>query len=59
LLGLEEVTGQSEAPHLAVPLWTGLAVLALVLAALMLAARQSSQLRHTNLAQLLRSGDFG
>jgi putative ABC transport system permease protein len=58
LLGLEEVTGQSEAPQLVVPLWTGLAILVLPLAALVLAARQSSRLRHTNLAQLLRSGDF-
>ena len=57
-LGLEEVTGQSEAPQLVVPLWTGLAALALPLAALVLTARQSSRLRHTNLAQLLRTGDF-
>ena len=57
-LGLEEVTGQSETPQLVVPLWTGLAALALPLAALVLAARQSSRLRRTNLAQLLRTGDF-
>ena len=56
-LGLEEVTGQSETPQLVVPLWTGLAALALPLAALVLAARQSSRLRRTNLAQLLRTGD--
>ena len=58
LLGLEEVTGQSEAPQLAVPLWTGLAILALPSVALVLTVRQSSRLRNTNLAQLLRSGDF-
>lgn len=57
-LGLEEVTGQSEAPQLVVPLWTGLAVLALPVVALVLAARQSRQLRATSLAQLLRTGDF-
>jgi putative ABC transport system permease protein len=58
LLGLEQVTGQSEAPQIVVPLWTGLATLTLPLAALVLAARQSSRLRRTNLAQLLRSSDF-
>jgi putative ABC transport system permease protein len=57
LLGLEEVTGQSETPQLVVPLWLGLAALALPLVALVLAARQSNRIRHTNLAQLLRSGD--
>lgn len=57
LLGLEEVTGQSETPQLVVPLWTGLAALALPLVALVLAVRQSDRLRRTDLAQLLRSGD--
>ena len=55
--GLEEVTGQSETPQLVVPLWTWLAALALVLVTLLLAARQSSRLRTTILAQLLRTGD--
>ena len=45
-LGLEEVTGQSEAPQLVVPLWTGLAVLALPLVALVLAARQQPAPAH-------------
>lgn len=58
LLGLEDVTGQSEDPQLVVPLWTWVAVLALPVVALVLAARQSTRLRHTNLAQLLRRGDF-
>ena len=57
-LGLEELTGQSETPQLVVPLWTWLAALALLLAALVLAARQSSRLRRTSLAQLLRTGDY-
>jgi putative ABC transport system permease protein len=57
-LGLEKVTGQSETPQLVVPLWTGVAVLALPVAALVLAVRQSSRLRRTSLAQLLRTGDF-
>lgn len=56
-LGLEDVTGQSDAPDLVVPLWTGLAALALPVVALVLAERQSRQLRRTDLAQLLRSGD--
>lgn len=58
LLGLEDVTGQSEDPQLVVPLWTWVAVLALPVVALVLAARQSTRLRHTDLAQLLRRGDF-
>ena len=56
-LGLEDVTGQSETPQLVVPLWTWLAALALPMAALVLSARQSSRLRRTSLAQLLRTGD--
>ena len=51
------MTGQSESPQLVVPLWTGLAILALPLVAVVLAARQNRRLRHVNLAQLLRSGD--
>ena len=56
-LGLEEVTGQSETPQVVVPLWTWLAIVALPVAALLVAARQSRRLRSTNLAQLLRTGD--
>jgi putative ABC transport system permease protein len=56
-LDLEEVTGQSEPPQLVVPLWTWLAAVALPVAALLLAARHSRRLRHTNLALLLRAGD--
>ncbi|WP_028642666.1 FtsX-like permease family protein [Nocardioides sp. URHA0020] len=57
LLGLEQVTGQSEQPQLVVPLWTGLTALAPPLVALVVAARQSSRIRRTDLARLLRSGD--
>jgi putative ABC transport system permease protein len=56
-LGLEEVTGQSETPQVVVPLWTWLAAVALPVAALLLAGRQSRRLRRTNLARLLRAGD--
>lgn len=56
-LDLEGVTGQSQTPRLVVPLWTWLAVLALLVTTLIMAARESRRLQRTSLAQLLRAGD--
>lgn len=56
-LGLEAVTGQLQSPRPDVPIWTWLAVIALLLATVVLARRQSRRLRRTNLAQHLRAAE--
>jgi putative ABC transport system permease protein len=56
-LSLELITGQTSPPDLAVPWWTPLSVLVLVLAVLVITQVESRRLRRTPLAQLLRTGD--
>ena len=56
-LSLEQVTGQATAPELVVPWWTVVSVVVLVVAVLVMTQLESSRLRRTALAQVLRSGD--
>jgi putative ABC transport system permease protein len=56
-LSLERVTGQTTTPELVVPWWTVLTVAVLVVAVLVRTLLESSRLRRTALADLLRGGD--
>ena len=56
-LGLEQVTGQSTTPDLALPWWALLALPVLTLTVLAVARVESAALRRTSLAVLLRAGD--
>ncbi|GAA4346501.1 FtsX-like permease family protein [Angustibacter luteus] len=58
-LALQRVTGQTGPPDVVLPWWTVLLAAALVVAALVVAQVESSQLRRTSLARLLRGGDRG
>lgn len=54
-LSLERLTGQLDPPVPAVPWWTALAVVALVVTVLVVAALEWARVRRRSLAQLLRS----